>query len=90
MYFLGSADVIELARQRVEDVLAAEQLKLTGLKKGWNIGSHVTNNNTINGCYDVAPSFDITEVISIPSNKVTKIEIFIVRNIFQVLVTFTI
>merc|ERR1711872_558100 len=29
----GSADVIELARQRVEDVLAAEQLKLTGLKK---------------------------------------------------------
>jgi len=66
----GSADVIELARQRVEDVLAAEQLKLTGLKKGWNLGSQVTNNNTINGCYDVTPSFDITEVISIPSNKV--------------------
>jgi len=66
----GSAEVIEVARQRVEEVLASEQLKLTGLKRSWNISSQVTNNNTINGCYDVTPSFDITEVISIPSNKV--------------------
>ena len=43
---------------------------MTGLKRSWNISSQVTNNNTINGCYDVTPNFDITEVISIPSNKV--------------------
>ena len=30
-----------------------------------------TNNNTITSCYDdPGPNFDITEVISIPSNKV--------------------
>merc|ERR1711868_69527 len=29
-----------------------------------------TNNNTITSCYDPGPNFDMTEVISIPSNKV--------------------
>merc|ERR1711868_266516 len=51
----------------VEQVLAAEQSKLTGFKRGW---MPTNNNNTITSCYDPAPNFDITEVISIPSNKV--------------------
>ena len=46
---------------------SAEQSKLTGFKRGWM----PTNNNTITSCYDdPGPNFDITEVISIPSNKV--------------------
>jgi len=62
----GSVEVVEAARNRVEQVLAAEQSKLAGFKRGWA----PTNNNTITSCYDPAPNFDITEVISIPSNKV--------------------
>merc|ERR1712112_747823 len=49
-----------------EQVLAAEQSKLTGFKRGW-----MPTNNTITSCYDdPGPNFDMTEVISIPSNKV--------------------
>ena len=65
----GGVESVELARARVEAVLSAEQHKLNGLKKGWS-GSNLLNNNNIHGCYDTTPSFDITEVISIPSSKV--------------------
>ena len=65
----GGVENVELARARVEAVLAAEQAKINGMKKGWS-GSNLLNNNNIHGCYDTTPSFDITEVISIPASKV--------------------
>ena len=64
----GGLENVEMARNRVEQVLEAETQKLQGLKKGWSPSN--LNNNNIHGCYDSTPSFDITEVVSIPSSKV--------------------
>ena len=72
----GSPEAVEMARIRVENVLASEMEKVVdggggaGIRRGW-----VTNNNNTmisahaQSCYE-AQGGDITEVISIPSSKV--------------------
>ena len=66
MRISGSKEVVEAARQKVEQVLAVEQQKLEVIKRGWT-----TNNNNFGytSCLDTA-ALDITEVLSIPSSKV--------------------
>lgn len=72
----GSPEAVEMARIRVENVLASEMEKVVdggggaGIRRGW-----VTNNNNTMisahalSCYE-SQGGDITEVISIPSSKV--------------------
>jgi len=68
MRITGTMEVVEKARQKVEQILSAEQQKLELIKRGWT-----TNNNNfglgISLGQDIA-SFDVTEVISVPSSKV--------------------
>jgi len=66
MRISGSIEVVEAARQKVEQVLAVEQQKLEVIKRGWT-----TNNNHFGyvSCLDTS-ALDITEVLSIPSSKV--------------------
>ena len=66
MRISGSVEVVEAARQKVEQVLAMEQQKLEEIKRGWT-----TNNNNFGYSSCLAPSaLDVTEVLSIPSSKV--------------------
>ena len=66
MRISGSIEVVEAARQKVEQVLAVEQQKLEEIKRGWT-----TNNNHFGYSSCLAPSaLDVTEVLSIPSSKV--------------------
>ena len=63
MRISGTVEVVDLARQRVEQILSSEQQKLELIKRGWT-----TNNNNFGfgSCLDTA-SFDVTEVMSVPS-----------------------
>ena len=76
----GSPEAVEMARIRVENVLANEMEKVVGsggvgIRRGWATNN---NNNTLmtpaQSCYESlgtgAGVQDITEVISIPSSKV--------------------
>ena len=58
MRITGTLEVVEKARQKVEQILSTEQQKLELIKRGWT-----TNNNNfgLGSCLDTA-SFDVTEV----------------------------
>ena len=58
MRITGTVEVVEKAKQKVEQILSAEQQKLELIKRGWT-----TNNNNfgLGSCLDTA-TFDVTEV----------------------------
>ena len=70
MRISGSVEAVRAAREKVEQLLAAEQQKLEMLRRGWT-----TNNNNLGYASGLASlaslaSPHMTEVLSIPSSKV--------------------
>jgi len=75
----GSPEAVEMARIRVENVLANEMEKVVGsggvgIRRGWATNNNNTLMTPTQSCYESLGSGagvqDITEVISIPSSKV--------------------
>ena len=74
----GSAEAVEMARIKVEALLANEMEKvgsgggsIAGIRRGWATNNNNTMTHAQTVCYEAGvQSQEVTEVISIPSSKV--------------------